>query len=104
MADVPTIPNTNFCFSVDHFACPVSDKLEGLLGRAYDVQFSDLRLIASPRHEKRLLKACQKDSFRHQANCIFLLKLGERATDRFKLQTEKISDILTPHRQRHGSR
>ena len=73
------------------------DKLEGLLDRT---QFTSLDLwrVVPPRNEERLLQTRQENPFRNDANHILLLKLGERATNRLKFQTEKISDILTSHR------
>src|ERR1700693_6367282 len=104
MADVPTITNTNSCRSENRFVCSMSDKLEGLLGRAYDYRTSNVRLVTSPLDEKRLLQARQEDTVRNDENYVLLLKLGKRATDRFKFQTEEVSNILAPHRQRHSFR
>lgn len=104
MADFPTITDTISYRSENQFVCSVSDKLDGFLHRAHEFEFSNLWLVASPGDQKRLRQARQEDSVRNEANYVLLLKLGERATDRFKFQTEKISDILTPHRQRHSFR
>jgi len=104
MADVPTIPNTISYLSENQFVCSVSDELEGLLARAYDYRTSNVWLVTPPLDEKRLLQARQEDPFRNDANYVLLLKLRERATDRFKFQTEKISNILAPHWQRHSFR
>ena len=59
---------------------------------------SHLWLIASPRNQKRLLQARQEHSLGNDTNYVLLLKPGERAAHRFEFQTEKVSDILTPHR------
>src|ERR1700736_711470 len=102
MADVPTITNTNSCRSENQFVCSASDK--GLSGRGHDYRTSNVWPVTSPLDERRLVQARQEDPFRNDANYFPLLKLGERATDRFEFQTEEISNILTPHRQRHSFR
>ena len=89
MADFPTITDTISYRSENQFVCSVSDKLDGFLHRAHEFEFSNLWLVASPGDQKRLRQARQEDSVRNEANYVLLLKLGERATDRFKLQTEK---------------
>src|SRR6202166_3912446 len=78
-----------------------SDKLEQ---SAWILKSSNLWLVTSLGDEKCLRQARHEDSFRNEANYVLLLKLGERATDRFKFQTEKVSNILAPHWQRHSFR